>query len=198
MSDSGTSIERQGQDTDDTTVTLGQLREVMSSPGFRRDWTIDRILEIVAVVMVPMGVVLIGLGWWGTANTPLLPEQVPYVVSGGILGLGLLIGGGMLYLGSWLARLAAQDREQADRLESLLEALRREMQRQRQVARPAPAASARTPNGLYVATPRGTMFHRPDCRIVADREDLREVPGDDEELQACGMCAPLDDNAATG
>ncbi len=205
MSDSGADIERHGDEADgrddDRTVTLGQLREVMSSPGFQRDWTVDRVLEIVAIVMVPLGVVLIGLGWWGAANTPLLPEQVPYVVSGGILGLGLLIGGGMLYLGSWLARLAAQDREQADRLASLLEELQRDLARQRRTAgggaAPDPPGPATTPNGRYVATPNGTMFHRADCRIVAGRDDVREVSGGDEELQPCGMCAPLAEDART-
>jgi hypothetical protein len=95
----------------------------------RLQW--DRALGILS--MIP-GVVIIGIGWIGVANTPYIAKQVPYVVSGGIGGLALLIIGGTLWLSAdmndeWrvLDRLEqdAQDHGAADdELTSLRERVR--------------------------------------------------------------------------
>jgi hypothetical protein len=36
------------------------------------------------------------------------------------------------------------------------------------------------------------MFHLPDCPIVANRDDLREVAKDTDDMNPCGMCSPLE------
>ncbi len=41
---------------------------------------------------------------------------MPYVVSGGMLGLGLVFLGGFLYFGAWLAKMGTEQRESAQRL----------------------------------------------------------------------------------
>lgn len=46
---------------------------------------------------------LVIIGWVGTSRTVLVAGQIPYVVSGGLLGLGLVFLGGFLYFGYWLA-----------------------------------------------------------------------------------------------
>jgi hypothetical protein len=51
-------------------------------------------------------------------------------------------------------------------------------------------ASSASPNGEYVTTEKGTMFHRPDCTVVADRTDLRRVSAD-TKLRPCKICDPL-------
>jgi hypothetical protein len=60
------------------------------------------------------GIVLVIIGWVGTSRTILVAGQIPYVVSGGLLGLGLIFLGGFLYFGYWLALLVRQGREQAE------------------------------------------------------------------------------------
>ena len=64
-------------------------------------------------VLLPLGLVVIVLGWYGAANTPYQYDQLSYLVSGGLLGLGLTFCGGFLYFGAWLARIAADGRESA-------------------------------------------------------------------------------------
>jgi hypothetical protein len=59
----------------------------------RNEW--DRVGAWVAI---GVGALLIVLGWIGVSGTPLTPEQIPYVVSGGLGGLFLLGVGAMLWL----------------------------------------------------------------------------------------------------
>jgi hypothetical protein len=64
-------------------------------------------------VMLPAGLILIGFGWHGAANTPYAYDQMTYLISGGILGLGITFAGGFLYFGAWLAKASAEQAKAA-------------------------------------------------------------------------------------
>ena len=175
--------------------------------------TVDQLMSVVAAVLLPLGLVFVFFGWYGAARTPYLFEQVPYLVSGGLIGLGLVVTGGCVLFGSWIARTS---REQAARDDALLAAvndMRDELARLRlhppQAAPAAPAQRGRrrsagdaadpaaavingsSVTGL-VATARGSMLHRPDCAIVTGRDDLHDVSDPDAEgLRPCRLCEPL-------
>lgn len=145
---------------------------------------VDRTLAVVAAVLLPLGLLVILLGWYGAAHTPYLFEQVPYMISGGLVGLALVTGAGLLYFGSWVARSAGAQQRAAEETLSLLREIRDGL---------GGARSAATANGHtgFVATARGSMWHRPDCAVVAGREDLREVGPDGDGLKPCALCDPL-------
>src|SRR5512139_1092717 len=73
-------------------------------------------LGLAGSLLMPLGLFVIGLGWYGAAHTPYSFEQVAYVISGGVLGLALTVLGGFLFFGSWLARIAHQQRQQTELL----------------------------------------------------------------------------------
>jgi hypothetical protein len=73
-------------------------------------------LGLAGSLLMPLGLLAIGLGWYGAAHTPYTFEQVAYLVSGGIGGLALTTLGGFLFFGSWLARIAHQQRQQTELL----------------------------------------------------------------------------------
>ena len=73
-------------------------------------------LGLAGSLLMPLGIVAIGLGWYGAAHTPYSFEQIAYVISGGILGLAMTTLGGFLFFGSWLARIAHQQRQQTELL----------------------------------------------------------------------------------
>ena len=62
----------------------------------------ERWLAVAGGSGLALGLALIVLGWYGTAQTSLAFEQTPYVVSGGILGLALVVAGAALYVCAWL------------------------------------------------------------------------------------------------
>ena len=74
-------------------------------------------------VLVALGAICIGLGWWGASGTANLAEQIPYVISGGLFGIALVVTGtGLVMRYSmarlfrfWLARLLAEHGQQTDR-----------------------------------------------------------------------------------
>jgi hypothetical protein len=154
-----------------------QVRSVRTrSTGFR----FDRLMLIVGGLMMPLGIIFIILGWAGAARTPLPFEQNDYLISGGILGLGLIFAGGFLYFGYWQTVRIANS---LARVEALLAGGASVDDRGKAV----PAAKR------YVATPSGSIFHLPDCAAVADRTDLREVNPARTQLKPCRICNPLND-----
>lgn len=77
---------------------------------------LDRVLLVGGAVVLPLGLILIVLGWVGASRTTLVFEQNAYLISGGMLGLGLVFAGGFAYFAWWLTKLVREGREQHDRL----------------------------------------------------------------------------------
>src|SRR5205085_5781566 len=132
----------------------------------------ERWLAIAGGVLMPLGVILVIIGWYGAAHTTRLFEEIPYLISGGLLGIVLSTIGAAVYFGYWLTRMVAGERPIVDvpaRMEAKLDAAGLE-------GGAAGAGAVEAP-GRLVATPTGTMFHRPECAVVADRpaSDLRTV-----------------------
>jgi hypothetical protein len=153
--------------------------------GVLPQWSIDQVLTVVASLLVPLGVVAIGLGWYGAAHTPFLFEQLPYLISGGMLGVGLLAAGGLLYFGSWIAKLAQQQREDSAALRELLTAMRTDLQAS------AIAGAGAVDAGRFVATANGSMYHLPDCSVVAGKDGLRSVSQfEAAAMKPCKLCKP--------
>ncbi len=176
---------------------------------------VPRAMVLAGSVALPLGLVMVFLGWYGAARTPYLFEQVPYLVSGGLLGLGLVLTGGFLFFGSWVARSAREQRETSEQLLEVLQAVREELAGlpaamaavapaptevvapAQRVRRGSATGSGAGRNGSsngakdLVATARGSMLHRPDCTVVANREDLHAVGSAEAEgLSACRLCDP--------
>ena len=78
-------------------------------------------LGLAGAMLMTAGIAAILFAWWGVAHTGYVFEQIPYVVSGGILGVGLIGVGGFLYFGSWLTKLVEEQRQTTYALLQLLE-----------------------------------------------------------------------------
>jgi hypothetical protein len=159
-----------------------RLRTNASTGGF------DRWLLVSGAVLMPLGIVFILLGWAGASRTPLQFEQTDYLISGGLLGLALVIAGGFTYFAYWQTVRIREARAQSaglaraiDRLDTL-------------VGNGGAARGPDTPPAkpVLVATTNGTVYHRADCAAVAGRADLHEIEATTTTLSACRICSPAD------
>src|SRR3954464_5553295 len=130
---------------------------------------LDRWLLVIGGILLPLGVLLIVLGWLGASHTVLVFEQIPYMVSGGLLGLAFVFAGGFVYFAYWQTPLARDTRSER---RELTDALRR-------IENLLSAGAASGLNGTgntahadrLVATETGSMIHRPDCPVVLSRDN---------------------------
>jgi hypothetical protein len=116
----GTPIEeRQASLADGADRLSGVRRSLTSHPRF---------LLTLAASLMTMGVTAIVIGWFGAAHSTLIEEQVPYLISGGLLGVALSTIGSLLLFTHWLTVgiREAREREAARRTDhaELLAALR--------------------------------------------------------------------------
>jgi hypothetical protein len=162
---------------------------------------IEQILLVLGGVAMPAGILVIIVGWYGAAHTFRTYAQLDYLISGGLLGLGLVIFGGFCYFGYWLTRMVQLLRTTQTQERESLDALERISAQLAVLALPAPPGAPAAgiaplpapPRGYtpgLVATVHGTMAHLPTCPVVADNPDLRPVSLDDPGLTPCQICQP--------
>jgi integral membrane sensor domain MASE1 len=84
-----------------------------------------RALLVLGAVLSPLGGALILLGWSGAANSTDVWEQIPYMISGGILGLAMVVAGGFCYFGYWQTEMVVALRRQSVTEERMLSSLER-------------------------------------------------------------------------
>lgn len=157
---------------------------------------IQLVLFAAGAVLMPLGIVVIGLGWYGTAHSHYDYDQRTYLISGGIMGLGLVFLGGFLYFGAWLAKVAADQRDStrqlADALMILAERVGPGVTASGTQRTSAAAAQTSVRNGAeLVFAGDGTTVHRRDCPLVSSRDDLRPALGDVSGATECRVCKPL-------
>jgi hypothetical protein len=167
------------------------VRDRLSGDGLdlRNTWQ-----AIAGALLLPIGIAVIILGWQGAAHGRVDQQQIPYLISGGVLGLAFVIVGGFFFWAHWLYRMYDQAelhhlermRVSAEQHQDLMRALG-----ERGVTA-APAASAGAgASAAYVATASGTNFHNPDCPIVSGRPGLRRLTAAQATgMKPCRICEP--------
>ena len=178
--------------TADASVRQDRLATNLAGLRIRRGGLFegDRWMLVVGGTMVPLGIIVVLLGWLGASDTVLVFEQIPYLISGGMLGLALVFGGGFVYFAYWLTVLVRENRTGREELVAALLRLEGLMSEQT-LAFSASKARKGTPSASLVATKTGTMLHRPDCIAVDGKTDLRQVSATTAGLTACRLCDPL-------
>lgn len=148
------------------------------------DWA--KASSSISFGIIALGFLALFLGWNGAANQPCVDCQIPYLISGGGMGLALIITGvGVLFVQS-----AKRNRAE---LEVQLRALNDTLER---VSLASGSSAAQlveraSTEGLVVAG--SSSYHRPDCRLAAGRDDAEFLTADEAEeggLSACRICKP--------
>jgi hypothetical protein len=177
---------------------LGRLRP--RRPGDQGRLDLRNTWQVVAgSILVPLGVVFILIAWYGSAHTPYVQQQIPYLVSGSFAGVACIVLGGLLYWAHWLYRLYDQaDHHHEEQLQAMQQTLRVFAERLASAtgngALPEPGSGA-VPSAsslTYVVTSSGTVYHDPRCPIVAHHPEGVRVLGTGAvlDMDPCGMCLP--------
>lgn len=135
----------------------------------------------ISVAMMTGGFLLIVLGWNGAASLDYVQGQLPYLISGGMAGVGLIVGGLVLAVIQEMRRSTIAVTE---KLEELTEVM-------------AKGAGTGGPtvvptDGSMVVAGR-TSYHRSDCHLIDGRSDLQVMSTDDAAargLAPCRICEP--------
>ena len=105
-----------GDRIDEFEAELARLRIRSSSP------TTEERLLVAGLAMMPIGLILIIVGYIGASGTTEFSDQIPYLISGALLGLGLIVIGAVLFLRYslarfmrfWLLRLIYEERTRSE------------------------------------------------------------------------------------
>jgi hypothetical protein len=137
-----------------------------------------------AVVLFGVGIVLVILGWYGAAYTNILTEQIPYLISGGLLGLGLIIVAGIL------ASSASTERENRELRRDLMRAMTTMASRQPVGGGFQISGGARPDARTVFAVAGGRSYHFAGCPIVEGKQtessSLAEAMS--SGLTSCMLC----------
>ena len=159
----------------------------MRRPGFDT----SRLGAKLGIGVCVVGFVLIFFGWNGAASLDRVQSQFPYLISGGIAGLALVvIGAALIIVETSREERESLRREIANLREAIAEMGTGGATRANGRARPA-RAEPEGARGRFVAGQHS--FHRPDCRLLEGRGELDRVSAseaDDRGLAACRVCEP--------
>jgi hypothetical protein len=142
-----------------------------------------RLGRLLGLAFVILGFVAIGKAWDGAASKNIIMQQFPYLLSGGFLGMGLIITGSMLI---FMSTLRAERQILSDRYEQMAKLLSRNLSRL-QVSSNGTAQS-----GEQVIAGENA-YHRVGCSVLQGKEELMTVTVEQavaEGLVPCRVCDP--------
>jgi hypothetical protein len=145
-----------------------------------------RLGRILGLLFIAAGFVLIGLAWNGAASKNFIQGQFPYLISGGVMGLGLIVTGALLVL---LSAVRGERQALSEQYQQLTRLLGRNLARLQ-----APSDGSAAFSGAaeqVVAT--DSAYHRSGCRVLEGKEGLMTVSVAQalaEGLSACRVCDP--------
>lgn len=148
-----------------------------------------RLALYLGIACFALGAAALYLGYDGAATHPLVQAQIPYVISGGLVGLGLLALGGISIAMYVVLAIQSDFRRELGAMRESVERLSEAISYQAFGTNNGQAGSAEV-----VMVARGSSsFHRADCRLVERAEHSKPLPrqeADREGLLPCRICKP--------
>lgn len=165
-----------------TEVDGAAARPAASRAG-ARDFVKENLRTLAALALLVIGVVFVILGWYGAANTNILTEQIPYLISGGLLGIALIIVAG------FFASSASLERENRELRRDLLRALGAIGSA---AGRPEISATGNPTDGKVFLVSGGRSYHFAGCPIVEGKDSSATTLQEAQRsgYDACKLCGP--------
>jgi hypothetical protein len=87
--------------------------------------TVQKTMNLLGVLVLGAGLGAVLLGWYGASHSPALYQEIPYLISGGLLGVALVVAGGALFCASWSLRQIQEARRDTQGVVRAIERLER-------------------------------------------------------------------------
>ena len=137
-----------------------------------------------ALIFITAGFVVIGVAWNGAASIDFAQGQIPYLLSGGAAGLGL-IGVGMVLI------LFEGARRSRVHLDQRLDSIARLLEEQGRANGSSTNGHRVSQEGMVVVG--RSSYHLPSCRLVSDKDDqimMTTQEAVEHGLTPCRVCSP--------
>jgi hypothetical protein len=147
-----------------------------------------RMSRVLGLLFVAAGFVIIGFAWNGAASQVRVDSQFPYLLSGGFMGIGLIVVGVVLLL---LATVRAERQILTDKFDEMNRLLSRNLGRLQVSANSA--ATNGSPASVEQVVAGSDLYHRQDCRILTGKKGLTTITVAQavaEGLDPCRACDP--------
>ncbi len=138
---------------------------------------------MVPILLLVIGFGLIFAGWNGAAGIDYTQGQIPFLISGGITGLALVVFGAT-------GLLLRSIRQGQDRQLDELKQMSQYMQRAGSSTASSNGSNGHSDGDLVLVG--ASSFHQASCRLVKGRSPVKVPRGQAEEegLQPCRICNP--------
>lgn len=155
---------------------------------------------VLGIAYCAAGFALVFLGWNGAASNDTESAQLPYLISGGIAGLGLVVVGAALIVAHSLRADRVELRASIDELRTAVEQIGASTGTTN--SGPSAASAARLAGTDDVdagGTETGTVlagaesYHRPGCSIIEGQADVTTMAREDaaaSDRTPCRVCQP--------
>jgi hypothetical protein len=138
---------------------------------------------VASIALLVVGIIFVILGWYGAAYTNILTEQIPYLISGGLLGAALIIVAG------FLASSASLERENRELRRDLVRAIG-SMPARGSNSGVNTLSAAPSSDGQVFVVAGGRSFHVAGCPLVEgkDATPMEERKAIDSGYASCKLC----------
>lgn len=143
-----------------------------------------RLGRVLGLVFIAAGFVVIGKAWDGAASINFATGQLPYLLSGGFMGLGLIITGATLLFLSTVRSERSLMTEQYEEMNRLLS---------RNLSRLQISANGAGGEDREQVIAASNHYHVAGCRVLEGKSDIATVLVEQavaEGLEPCRVCAP--------
>lgn len=145
-------------------------------------WVWSAVRPVLGWVLAGLGALALLLGWYGVSGEALTAKQLPYLVSGGLTGIALIIVAAVFLATEDVRRSLARVDDLQRKVDDLYALFVADLE----------GSSGSVPAAQWVALPAGTSYHRPECALVQGKDatgvDLTAVHR--RALRPCRVCDP--------
>lgn len=143
-----------------------------------------RLGRFLGLLFIAAGFVVFYFAWDGAASINFAQGQIPYLLSGGFLGLGLVITGATLL---FLSTIRSERQLMTDRYDDMARLLSRNLSRLQF------SSNGHSPSSHAQVVAGATTYHLAECKILEGKDGLTTVTVEQaaaEGLERCRVCNP--------